>query len=158
VAGWRLEANRGAGTRQDQAVKAPAPSAKRVAWLMFLPLDDLDPHERNLATRIQERCPELQVAADLAHDFTRLVKDRKVDGLLPWIERASAKDSPIALRRFARGLQSELPAIAAALTLPWSNGQTEGQVNRLKLIKRQMYGRAKLDLLAQRFLWRPGEN
>jgi transposase len=55
-------------------------------------------------------------------------------------------------------LQSELPAIAAALTLPWSNGHTEGQVNRLKLIKRQMYGRAKLDLLAQRFLWRPGEN
>jgi transposase len=125
---------------------------------MFLSPDDLESKERSLVTMIQDRCPDLQVAADLAHDFVCLVKNRNVDRLLPWIDRASAKDTPIALRRFARGLQSELPAIVAALTLPWSNGQTEGQVNRLKLIKRQMYGRAKLDLLAQRFLWRPEEN
>jgi transposase len=51
---------------------------------------------------------------------------------------------------FAESLRKDLPAVWAALTLPWSNRQTEGQVHRLKLIKRQMYGRAKFDLLAQR--------
>jgi len=56
------------------------------------------------------------------------------------------------MRRFAIGLLADLQAIEAALKLPWSNGQTEGQVNRLKLLKREMYGRAKLDLLSQRFL------
>jgi transposase len=158
VAHWRQEAKLRTRTQQGQAAKTPMLSAKRVAWLMFLSPDDLEGNDRNLATAIQERCPDLQVAAELAHDFVRLVNDRNVDRLSPWIDRASAKNSPIALRQFARGLQSELPTIAAALMLPWSNGQTEGQVNRLKLIKRQMYGRAKLDLLAQRFLWRPENN
>jgi len=54
------------------------------------------------------------------------------------------------LGSFAESLRKDLPAVRAALMLPWSNGQTEGQVHRLKLIKRQMYGRAKFDLLAQR--------
>lgn len=60
----------------------------------------------------------------------------------------------MAIKRFAAGLKADKSPIESALTLPWSNGQAEGQINRLKLIKRQMYGRANLDLLAQRFLWR----
>jgi transposase len=62
---------------------------------------------------------------------------------------------------FAKGIKQDLIAVTNALTLPWSNGQTEGQVNRLKLIKRQMYGRANFDLLRKRVLggpelWNPG--
>lgn len=53
---------------------------------------------------------------------------------------------------FARGLRDDRPAVTAALSLPWSNGQTEGQITKLKLVKRQMYGRAKLDLLRARLL------
>jgi transposase len=53
---------------------------------------------------------------------------------------------------FARGVSKDLPAIRAAIASPWSNGQTEGQVTKLKLIKRQMYGRAKLDLLEARLI------
>jgi transposase len=56
------------------------------------------------------------------------------------------------MRQYAAGLVKDLSAVRAALTCPWSNGQTEGQVNRLKLVKRQMYGRANFDLLRQRFL------
>ena len=71
--------------------------------------------------------------------------------LQPWLERA--RDSGIGeLREFASTLRRDLGAIDAALTHEWSNGQTEGQVNRLKALKRQMFGRAKLDLLRKRFL------
>jgi transposase len=56
------------------------------------------------------------------------------------------------MKRFGKGLENDLKAVRAALTLSWSNGQTEGQVNRLKLIKRQMFGRASFDLLRRRFL------
>ena len=69
-----------------------------------------------------------------------------------WMARARSSEIAIELRRFANGLDSDLDALRAALQLPWSNGQTEGQVNRLKLIKRQMYGRANFDLLRKRFL------
>ena len=60
---------------------------------------------------------------------------------------------PRELRTFATGLKSDYDAVKAGLTTTWSNGQLEGQVNRLKLIKRQMYGRAKFDLLRQRVLY-----
>ncbi len=60
-----------------------------------------------------------------------------------------------ALKQFAKGIKQDLAAVTNALSLPWSNGQTEGQVNRLKLIKRQMYGRANFDLLRKRVLATP---
>lgn len=68
---------------------------------------------------------------------------------------ASAATSVIPLHNFALGIQQDYAAVRAALETSWSNGQTEGQVNRLKFIKRQMYGRAKLDLLRLRVLYRP---
>lgn len=82
------------------------------------------------------------------------MKGRKIDQLDSWIDRACSASSPLAIKRFAVGLKADKSPIVAALTFSWSNGQAEGQINRLKLIKRQMYGRANLDLLAQRFLWR----
>jgi len=57
------------------------------------------------------------------------------------------------MRRFAAGIRQDYAAVAAALQYAWSNGQVEGQINRLKLIKRQMYGRAKLDVLKARLLY-----
>ena len=73
-------------------------------------------------------------------------------GLDDWIQRTRDRAVPRQLRAFATGLGSDYAAVKAALTTNWSNGQVEGQVNRLKLIKRQMYGRAKFDLLRQRVL------
>jgi transposase len=72
--------------------------------------------------------------------------------LSAWLERADASGVP-EVRSFAAGLRRDRAAVDAALTLAWSNGQTEGQINRLKVLKRQMYGRAKLDLLEKRFLY-----
>jgi transposase len=76
------------------------------------------------------------------------VRERDADGLAPWQDEAQATG----LRGFARGLLGDIDAVRAALTLPWSNGPAEGQINRLKLLKRQMYGRAKFDLLRSRVL------
>lgn len=86
-----------------------------------------------------------------ARTRVRLIRERQSQALLPWLERA--KGCPYGeLRRFARGLEKELPALQAALIEPWSTGQVEGQITRLKLIKRQGYGRANLDLLRLRLL------
>jgi transposase len=99
-------------------------------------------------------CPPAAEAATLASDFARMVRGRKPRDLSIWIERASASQASIEIQRFAKGLQEDLLAVQAAFSLAWSNGQTEGQVNRIKLVKRQMYGRAKLDLLRRRVLAR----
>ena len=67
------------------------------------------------------------------------------------LQRLSRFEAP-EMKSFARSLRADLPAVRAAFTLPWSNGQTEGHVNRLKFLKRQMYGRASIDLLRLRVL------
>ena len=81
-----------------------------------------------------------------------MVRGRQPQALDRWIERTQESGVPRELRSFGDVVKSDYAAVRAALTLPWSNGQVEGQVNRLKLIKRQMYGRAKFDLLRQRVL------
>ena len=77
-----------------------------------------------------------------------MLRNGKDDGLEGWIDEATT--GPLA--SFAAGIRADRKAVAAAITEPWSNGQTEGQITRLKLVKRQMYGRAKLDLLAARLI------
>jgi transposase len=79
------------------------------------------------------------------------VRERHVDALESWLTRARMSGIPEVVS-FVAGLRRDQAAVAAALTLPFSNGQVEGQVNRLKFIKRSGYGRAKFDLLRQRVL------
>jgi transposase len=71
--------------------------------------------------------------------------------LEPWLARA-AQTILSPFRRFAKGLRADYAAVKAGVTLSWSQGPIEGQINRLKMLKRQMFGRARLDLLARRFL------
>src|SRR5262249_32984489 len=97
-------------------------------------------------------CTDLSMAAALAREFASMIRQHKGGNLDAWIRRAWDRSVPRELRLFATGLKSDFDAVKAALTTCWSNGQVEGQVNRLKLIKRQMYGRAKFDLLRQRVL------
>ena len=93
----------------------------------------------------------LAVAMPLAQDFVEIVRARQADRFDRWLDRATA--SGVApLRRFAIGLRGDYEAVKAGLTLPWSNGPVEGQINRLKMLKRSMFGRAKMDLLRRRFL------
>jgi transposase len=81
-----------------------------------------------------------------------MVRGRQAADWNSWLEQSQAETAPEELRIFAKGLQADEDAVRAALESPWSNGQVEGQVNRLKTLKRQMYGRAKFDLLRKRFL------
>jgi transposase len=100
------------------------------------------------------RCPAVAVAQALIRDFIAMLHARDVGALAGWLERAQAS----AIREFtsfARGIRRDQAAVEAALTVEWNSGQVEGQVNRLKLLKRQSYGRAGFDLLRQRVLHTP---
>jgi transposase len=128
------------------------PSARRVTWILLREDADLEPEERAFRERLFERSPALRRAADLARDFRRMVRERREPDWDEWLARAAEQTSAQELRSFAEGLKKDEAAVRAALRLEWSNGQVEGQVNRLKLIKRQMYGRANFDLLRKRVL------
>ncbi len=95
--------------------------------------------------------PEMEQGVIAALFFAQIVRERLVDQFDAWLQ--AALQSPLLeLRRFARGIQRDYDAVLAALRLPWSNGLLEGHVNRLKFLKRQMFGRAKFDLLRLRVL------
>lgn len=83
--------------------------------------------------------------------FQSMIRDRRAPDLDAWISDACAT----LIASFAAGITRDRPAVAVALTQPWSNGQTEGQITRLKLVKRQMFGRGKLDLLEARMIGAP---
>ena len=97
----------------------------------------------------QER--SIEVAYDLAQRFGTMVRSRQQDQLDPWLEAALGCGMPD-LHTFAEGLQREYSAIKAALSSPYSPGPVEGQIHRLKFIKRSMYGRGSFELLRQRVL------
>ena len=95
--------------------------------------------------------PGPENSAGTALDFAAMVRRRVKVQLPEWL-RAAARSRLKELVGFARGISEDYEAVRNALTYEWSNGQLEGQVNRLKLIKRMMYGRAKFDLLRARVL------
>jgi transposase len=140
---------------------APAlPSPPQLAWLLVQPPAALSGPDAALVARV-EQDPTAAHVAGLARRLTALVRgcgvNPKVDpeaarvALTTWL--ADARTSGVrALETFAAGLEQDGAAIQAALTTPWSSGQAEGQITRLKLIKRQMYGRASFDLLRRRVL------
>ena len=95
--------------------------------------------------------PELRRAVDLFEGFARLVRRHQNEKLEEWLRRAEASGID-EIKRFVSKLRQDLDAVIAGLSLPWSQGQTEGQVTKLKLIRRQMYGRGNFDLLRKRVL------
>jgi transposase len=162
VAAWRTRpARRGRAAQRPAepggALSPPAPRPTRVLsprqarWLLLRARDDLDPAERAYRSHLLDNYPAIREAQRLADGFGRLVRTRDGPALPAWLEAAEASDLP-EFRAFAAGLRRDRAAVAAALDSPWSNGQTEGQVTRLKLLKRQMYGRASFALLRHRFL------
>ena len=111
-------------------------------------LDDLQLRQREKLCQISD---DLQVAYELAQTFSELVRHRKANRFDRWLEQAEASGIK-AFKNFAASLKRDYAAVKAALTFHWSNGQVEGQVNRLKLIKRRMYGLADFDLLRKQVL------
>ena len=130
----------------------PALTARQMAYSLLRRPDKRTEEERTQLLQVQQVDPPLATLATHTEAFAQMVRARAAERLDPWLERVLA--SPWReLKRFAQGLRQDYAAVKAALTWPYSNGPTEGHVNRLKLFKRQMYGRAQLDLLRQRVLY-----
>lgn len=153
VAPWgRTAANESTPSLSTQVYCVRAPSARRLSWLLLKEPGDLGESERAFVDALYRKRPEVNRAASLARAFAGMMRERRGEELDVWMEQARQPGVPRELGVFATGLQSDYEAVKAALATEWRNGQVEGQVNRLKLLKRQMYGRAKFDLLRQRVL------
>jgi transposase len=127
---------------------------RRATWLVLRREAQRTEAEAQQLTQLHEQSAEVAEAIDLAQDFTQLVRQRQPEGLDPWLQRATASALE-AVQRFAKGLYEDYEAVKAGVTLPWSTGPVEGHINRLKMLKRQMFGRARLDLLSCRFVGAP---
>jgi transposase len=129
----------------------PAPAPKKVASWILTPPGSLADADRAALAKITARCEELTATRALVREFADMLCHRSGSKLPRWADQAEA--GPVReLRSFAAGLRKDWPAVTAGLTLPYSSGAVEGHVNRIKMIKRQMYGRAKPDLLRKRVL------
>ena len=127
---------------------------RRVTWLVLGRETTRTEAAAQQLTQLHAQSAEVAEAIDLAQDFAQLVRQRQPEQLEPWLKRAAT--SPLETwRRFATGLYEDYEAVKAGVTLPWSNGPVEGHINRLKMLKRQMFGRAHLDLLSHRFVLAP---
>ncbi|MEX5638143.1 transposase, partial [Parafrankia sp. FMc2] len=128
------------------------PTRREVTGALTRHPDNVDDGDKTRLAELCDRCPELALARDLVASFADLLVHRRgLEALESWAGRAEASPLP-ELRGYASGLRADWDAVAAGFTLPWSSGQVEGQVNRIKMLKRQMYGRAEPDLLRKRVL------
>ncbi len=145
VAPWRLNeaSQKMANGNRDKRV-----SAKQATWLLQTPDEELSEREAAFVTKLEDESEPLASLRNLSLDFRAMMRQHQGDSLAEWVARAA--DSP--LRGFAQGLEADFDAVKSAFQSEWSNGQTEGQVNRLKVLKRQMYGRATLKLLRKRLI------
>jgi transposase len=136
--------------RRDDAAAAPArcPAPRALARLLTSGRDRLTRAEAMIVATAERAAPDIVAARGLVDAFQALIRKRDSDGLEAWIDAALA--SPVA--SFAKGVAADRAAVSAAIQQPWSNGQTEGQICRLKTLKRQMGGRANIDLLKARLM------
>lgn len=119
-------------------------------WITRRP-EDLNDDQAERLKKILARCPELDRTAEHVRGFAELMNDRRGRDLGQWIEQVQADDLPV-LHGFVNGLGQDLDAVVAGLSLRYSSGAVEGHNNTIKMLKRQMFGRADFDLLRKRVL------
>ena len=141
-----LQQRRSYRTRAGRPPERPAlrASPRQVVWLIL----KAAPAAKDMLEEVYRKSPEIGRVAELAKSFFRIFRQRSLEALPAWLQAARGT----ALESFAAGLERDIDAVREALRLPWNQGHVEGQVHRLKLIKRQMYGRAGFDLLRLRVL------
>jgi transposase len=132
----------------DGGAVGRVPPARTIARVMLVGRDRLARAEAVMVATVEAAVPALATARDLVERFHRMLRARTPNALPAWLTDASAS----MLAAFGRGIAFDQAAVRAALTEPWSNGPTEGHITKLKLVRRQMYGRGKLDLLRARLL------
>jgi transposase len=151
------QASATAGGQAQQSQAAPDAwvsqwTAKQAVWWFIRDPSDLKKKEQETLLVIRQASPTADMAYGLAQDFMGMLRHREGERLDVWFAQVSASHIP-ELQRFARSLQRDKDAVLAGLTEVWSNGVVEGKINKLKLIKRMMYGRAEFPLLRQRVLY-----
>jgi transposase len=141
------------GQTLPRVVEAPYPplTTRRATRLVLKRPEHRTEADSQLLAHLERQHHDVAEAIGLAQDFGAILRQRQADRFDDWLARAMAS-GVAALRRFATGLQADYEAVKASMMLPWSNGPVEGHINRLKMLKRSMFGRAKLDLLSRRFL------
>jgi len=157
---WRKHLPASAPANKEAPASPPVPLPKRqrlspqqaswASWFFVIAQEQLTTQQQ----QIKEMCQaseEIARAYDLSQDFVHILKERKAQELTTWLQRARGSQVT-ELRSLAKSMQQDYAAIFAACSQPWSQGQVEGQINRLKCLKRQMYGRAQFDLLRLRIL------
>lgn len=158
LASWRSAPGRPG--RKNQAIPPPPPapppaeslSPRQGSWLVFRDRAELDADEQRQLDHTMAHCPDAAAVGPLVREFRRLVREFDGTSLASWLNEVD-RVGVAELVAFATGIRRDRAAIDAMLEVTWSNGQVEGQVNRLKTLKRQMYGRANFDLLRQRVLY-----
>jgi len=118
---------------------------------MILPHEKLPVVQRRQIEQICQASEDLRTVYLVSQEFVTLLKERQAETLDCWLKRAKACHVT-ELTSFVNGIRRDYAAVHAAFSLPWSNGITEGHVNRLKFLKRQMFGRAPLELLRVKVL------
>ena len=127
------------------------PSSRGSAALILSKPDALDETDKERLSRLQDAHADIATAINLAHEFATIVRRRQSDQLDGWLERTE-RTGIAPLVSFVKGIRRDYDAVKAGVTLAYNNGPTEGHINRLKMLKRQMFGRAKLDLLEKRMM------
>jgi transposase len=151
IAGWRKASAPQTSSHRPEP-RFQRPSSRKVSWWLLKDRGDLSPEEASFLEALRTSCPELREASSVAREFAAIVRERRIGAWDDWLAKVKRPGVPRELRGFADGLIEDEAAVKGALSQEWSNGQTEGQINRLKLLKRQMYGRAGFELLRSRCL------
>ena len=136
-----------------KTVPPKLPSVKQMVWLLLKTKEKLTEEETDFRQKVLENSNEIKQGLGLLNKFRTMVREKQADRYEEWHQEVRNR-SLIEFENFAKGLRRDNEAIKNALSEKWSNGQVEGQVNRLKFIKRQMYGGANFDLLKVRVLHR----
>jgi len=157
VRAWRTGPRRPGRRRSGDAATGAPPRQRRFSprqthWILLRPVEALNTDERAYREALCQASTTIATAQRLVADFGRIVRTRALTELDPWMADALHSRIP-ELVSFVSGVRRDAAAVTAALTSQHSQGQVEGQVNRIKMLKRQMYGRASFDLLRRRVLY-----
>ena len=147
VARLRQQSLKRTGSHQHPIASSP----RQLRWLLARDYEELGQEEREDLQRLLDTSAEMQQIYALLPPFLRMVRQREPERLRPWMEEAESLGIP-ELKSFVAGLERDYDAVKAALRLPWSQGVTEGFINKLKTLKRMMYGRAGFELLRRHML------
>jgi transposase len=146
VTEWATKHRRSESSGRE--INRTVPPARLLSRLMTMERDHLSKRDAVAVAAIETAVPTLTTARILLDRFHGMLRARDTDAHAPWVTESEGS----VIASFGKGIKADLAAVRAALCEPWSNGQTEGQITKLKLVKRKMYSRAKLDFLRARLI------